>query len=349
MKTRFAAVGLNHGHIYGQVSTLVGAGAEFVSFYAEEDDLSAKFSERFPDAKRARSYEEILEDDSIHVITTAAIPSERAAISIAAMKHGKDVLSDKPGCTTLEQLKDIQRIQKETGRIYSILFGERLENAATIRAAELVKSGAIGKVVQTMGWGPHRAALNVRAPWFFEREKYGGILCDIASHQCEQFLYFTDAQEVEILSAQVGNFAYPQYPELQDFGDATLRANNKEGEVAGYFRVDWFTPDGLPSWGDGRLIVVGTEGTVEVRKNCDMLGREGGDHLFLVDKQGVQYFDCKNMPRPFGTQFLHDVTHRTETAMTQEHCFASMELALRVQAEAEKRWHGNRPASNLPA
>ena len=57
-------------------------------------------------------------------------------------------------------------------------------------------------------------------------------------------------------------------------------------------RVDWFTPDGLPTWGDGRLTILGTEGTIELRKYVDIAGRPGGDHLFLVDKKGVRHIDC---------------------------------------------------------
>jgi predicted dehydrogenase len=331
---RFAAVGLNHGHIYGQVSTLLAAGAQLAWVYAEEPELVAAFQKRFPDCKVARSYQEILDDESVQLVTTAAIPSQRAAIGLAAMRHGKDVLSDKPGFTCLEQLEATRRMQQETGRIYSILFGERLENPATLRAGELVKSGAIGKVVQTMGWGPHRASFDTRPSWFFEREKYGGILCDIGSHQCDQYLYFSGAQEVEILSAQVGNVAHPEYSELEDFGDATLRGKSADGDVCGYFRVDWFTPAAMPAFGDGRLLIIGTEGSLEVRKYCDVGGRDGGNHLFLVDGKSVRHFDCSHDISPFGANLVSDLLHRTETAMPQEHCFAAADLALRVQAAA---------------
>ena len=333
---KFAAVGLNHGHIYGLVSTLLGAGAELAAFYATEPELIAPFQKAFPDARLARCFQEILDDESIQLITTAAIPSERSTLGIAAMQHGKDVLSDKPGFTTLEQLAEARRVQEATGRIYAILYGERLESPATLKAGKLVKSGAIGKIVQTMGWGPHRAGLQARPQWFFEREKYGGILCDIGAHQCEQFLYFSGAEEIEIVGAQVGNVAHPEYSELEDFGDATLRGKSADGDVCGYFRVDWFTPDAMPSFGDGRLIVIGTEGTIEVRKYCDLEGRPGGSHLFLVDHNKTHYFDCSNETKPFAAQFVSDVANRTETAMTQKHYFAAAELALRTQNAAQR-------------
>lgn len=332
---RFAAIGLNHSHIYSQVALLLAAGAELGSFYAAEDDLAGQFGAVFDWAKRARSMAQILEDETIHLIVTAAIPAERAAVATAAMQHGKDVMSDKPGCTTLEQLEEIRRVQRETGRIYSICYSERLENPATVRAGELVHSGAIGQVLQTTGFGPHRLNLPSRPAWFFERERYGGILTDIAAHQMDQFLYFTGAQQAEVVSAQVANYAHPQHPGLEDFGEALLRCEN----ATGYVRVDWFTPDGLETWGDGRLFVLGTQGYMEIRKYIDLAGKPGGSHLLWVDGSGTHYEDCTGGDLPYGRQLLADIRNRTETAMPQAHAFLAMELALRAEAQAARLGH----------
>jgi predicted dehydrogenase len=239
---------------------------------------------------------------------------------------------DKPGITTLEQLAQVRRVQQQTHRIYSIMYSERLENPATVKAGQLVKAGAIGKVVQTVSVGPHRTSLKTRPSWFFVKEKFGGIICDIASHQFDQFLFFTDSTSAEVVASQVGNLNHPQYPGLEDFGDAMLRGNGGMG----YIRVDWFTPDGLSTWGDGRLTILGTEGFIEIRKNCDLGGRSGGNHLFLVDQKETRYFDCKNEPLPYGEQLVNDVMNRTETAMPQAHCFLATELALKAQKQAQR-------------
>ncbi len=329
---RFAVIGLNHGHIYGQTDLLLQAGAEFISFYAAEPDLIAQFAPRYSQARQARSAEEILEDDSLHLIVSAAIPNERAPLGIAAMRHGKDFMSDKPGFTSLDQLAEARRVQAETGRIYSIYFGERFENRATIKAGELVQAGAIGRVVQTVGLGPHRLNLPSRPGWFFQRAQYGGILTDIASHQIDQFLYFTGSTEAQVVAAQVANYNHPQYPELEDFGDLIIRGNGGTG----YIRVDWYTPDGLSTWGDGRLTILGTEGYIELRKYCDLAGRPGGNHLFLVDQAGTTYLDCNGLDLPYGRQLLSDIINRTETAMPQAHCFLASELALKAQQQAHK-------------
>lgn len=329
---RFAAIGLNHGHIYGQVGLLLRAGARLSAFYAVEPDLAAQFAERNPEVRLARSPQEILEDESIHLVVSAGIPDERASLGIQVMQHGKDFMSDKPAFTTLAQLAEARRVQAETGRIYSVCYSERLENPATVRAGELVHSGVIGQVVQTIGTGPHRTNLPTRPAWFFQRERYGGILTDIAAHQMDQFLYFTGSTTADVVASQVANYKHPQYPGLEDFGDAMLRGNH----ATGYIRVDWYTPDGLETWGDARLIVLGTEGYMDVRKYTDLAGRPGGSHLFYVDHKGVHYEDASGTDLPYGRQLIFDILNRTETAMSQAHCFLASELALKAEAKADR-------------
>ena len=331
-RINFSVIGINHSHIYSQVEAVMRGGGEFVSFYAKEPDLVASFSKRYPKVKLASSEKEILDDKAIQLVLSSAIPSERAPLGIRVMQHGKDYMADKPGITSLEQLAEVRRVQKQTGRIYSIMYSERFENKATVKAGELVKAGAIGKVIQTIGLGPHRMNANTRPEWFFDRKYFGGIITDIGSHQFDQFLYFTGSTKAEIVASQVGNVAHPQYPNFEDFGDIMMRGN----EGTGYIRVDWFTPDGLKSWGDGRLTILGTEGFIEIRKNVDIGGREGGNHLFLVNGKDTQYIDSSNTPLPYGQQLVDDVINRTETAMTQAHCFLATELALKAQKMAQK-------------
>ncbi len=330
-KVRFSAIGINHDHINGQVKAMLRGGAELVSFFATESDLITLFRKDFPQAALSRSEAEILEDPSIQLIITSGINNQRAPLGVRAMQHGKDFMTDKPGFTSLDQLAEARQVQAETGRIYSICFSERFDNPSTVKAGELVAARAIGRVVQTIGIGPHRARTATRPDWFFRRAQYGGILCDIASHQVDQFLFFTGSTSGKVIASQVANYKYPQYPELEDFGDMTLQGNNGSG----YVRVDWYTPDGLGVWGDGRLIILGTEGYIELRKSIDIAGRNGGNHLFLVDQKGVQHIDCNNVVLPYGPQLVQDIINRTETAMPQAHCFLASELALTAQAQAQ--------------
>lgn len=331
-KVRFSAIGLNHNHIYGQTKALLDAGAELVHVYAEEDNLVADYIKAFPQARRVADKRAILEDASIQMVVSATIPDVRAATAIEIMRHGKDVMVDKPGVITLDELAAVKKVQAETGRIFSVCFSERFENRATEKASQLVAAGAIGRVVQTVGLGPHALRNNPRPDWFFQRKRYGGILCDIAAHQCDQFLHFTGSSQAQVVASHIGNFGNPETPELEDFGEVLLRGNGGTG----YIRVDWFTPKGLGTWGDGRLTILGTDGYIELRKYVDVAGRPGGDHLFLVDGKGQQHMDCSQQPLPYGPRLVQDILNRTETAMPQVHCFLATELALKAEALATR-------------
>lgn len=327
---KFGVIGINHGHIYGMVNALIQGGGEMVAVFAKEKDLLATFLKSHPNIKVAKSEMEIIENPAIQMIASAAIPIERAPLGIRAMKAGKDFMTDKPGILNFDQFAEVKKVQQETNRIYSIMYSERLGNPASVQAGELVESGAIGKVVQTIGLGPHRMRPDTRPDWFFDPEKAGGILCDIGSHQCDQFLYYTNSKQAEVSLSQLGNFRTTNYPSYRDFGDMNVRSSH----ATGYIRIDWFTPEGLDTWGDGRTFILGTEGYIEMRKYIDIAGREGGNHLFLVNQKETKYYDCSKTYMPYGEQLVNDVVRRTETAMSQAHCFLATELALTGQKNA---------------
>jgi predicted dehydrogenase len=332
-KLRFAAIGVDHRHVYDQVKSLRDIGAECVGFWTRGDPVPLKgFVERFPDIPRVDDRRRLLDDPSIHLVTCAAIPAERAGFAIEAMRAGKDFMSDKPGVTTFEQLDVVRAVQRETGRLFSIDFTERFETRSATRAGELIAAGAIGRVIHTCGLGPHRLNRRLRDPWFFRREQYGGILCDIGSHQFDQFLYFTGSTDARIVAARVANMNHPDDPEFEDLGEVMIESDR----ASGYVRVDWFTPDGLSTWGDGRLTLVGTEGYIELRKYVDIAGRSGTDHLFLVDNKGTRHVDCSDAELPYYANLRRDIFERTETAMPQSHCYKVCELALTAQAVARR-------------
>ena len=330
-RLKFGVIGLNHGHITGMTDAIMRGGGDLAWVYAKEPALLKQYQEKYPNVKVARSEAEILDDAAVKVVLSAAIPVERAPLGIRVMRAGKDFIGDKPGITSLAQLAEVRKVQAETKRIYSIVYSERFENRATVKAGELVKAGAIGKVLQTIGLGPHRATYKGRPEWFFDIANYGGVLTDIASHQADQFLFFTGSTKAEVVASQAGNVHTPQYPKFQDFGDMMLRGNGGTG----YVRVDWFTPDGLPTWGDGRLTILGTDGFIEIRKNVDIAGRPGGSHLFLSDQKETKYVDTSKVELSYGRQVVSDILDRTETAMSQAHCFLAMQLVLEAQERAQ--------------
>jgi predicted dehydrogenase len=330
----FAAVHLDHGHINGQCSALIEAGATLKWVFEPDARKRDAFLRRFKQAKAAASLDEVLADPEVKLVTAAAVTSERGPLGCRIMEAGKDYFTDKAPFTTLEQLEQAKRVVTKTGRKYMVYYSERLTSEAGMFATDLVRDGVIGRVVQVTGLGPHRLNKPSRPQWFFEREKYGGILCDIGSHQCEQFLTYASATDATVVSASVGNFANPETPELEDFGEASFVGNNGS---TNQFRVDWFTPAGLSTWGDGRTFILGTKGYIELRKYVDVAREKSGDHVYLVDGKGEHHLavDGQVGYRFFG-EFILDCLNRTELAMTQAHAFKAAELCLKAQAAARR-------------
>jgi predicted dehydrogenase len=328
-----AAIALDHGHIYGQCSALAEAGATLKWVYDPDPRKVAAFIDKFPQAIPARSEAEILEDQEVKLVAAAAIPNLRCALGLRVMDAGKDYFTDKCPMTTLEQVSAARSKAHETGRKYMVYYGERLHSETGIFAGQLLAQGAIGRVVQVIGTGPHRLNAPSRPDWFFKKEQYGGILADIGSHQIEQFLYYTAAKDARVLHSKVANYRWKeQYPELEDFGDTTLVADNG---ATGYFRVDWLTPDASRTWGDGRTFLLGTHGYIEMRKYIDVARDTGPDQLFLVNDTVEQSFSLRGkVGFPFFGQLILDCLHRTETAMTQEHAFKAAELCIKAQNQA---------------
>ncbi|MDF2960791.1 MAG: putative dehydrogenase [Paenibacillus sp.] len=328
----FAAIALDHGHIYGMCNGLVQAGGTLKYVYDPDPGKIKQFVEKFPYVTVCRSADEILQDPEIRLVASAAVTSERGPLGLEVMSHGKDYFTDKAPFTTLEQLEAAKRKVNETGLKYAVYYSERLHVESAVFAEQLINEGAIGKVIQVIGFGPHRVSAPTRPEWFFQREKFGGILCDIGSHQVEQFLFYTGAKDAKLLHSKIANYAHKQYPEFEDFGDATFLADNG---ATGYFRVDWFTPDGLSSWGDGRLTILGTKGYIELRKNLDLARDSSGGHVYLVNDQVTEYYHVLGkVGYPYFGRLILDCLNRTEHAMTQEHAFKAAELCLIAQQEA---------------
>jgi len=327
-----AAIGLEHGHINGMCAGLIEAGAELKWVYDEDPEKIKGFQKRFPDVSIARTEQEVYEDESVHLIATAAISSERYKVGLKAMDYGKDFFTAKPAFTTLEQLELIREKIKQTQKKCAIYYSERLKEDSHVFAERVINEGMIGRAVQVLGMGPHRLAPQNRPDWFFDPERFGGIICDIGSHQIDQFLFYTNNKDAKVQDSKVANYHSKQYKGFEDFGDATLIGENG---ATNYFRVDWLSPDGLRTGGDTRTFIMGTEGYIEIRKNIDVGREKEGNQLYLVTKTGEHHLSLKGkVGAPYYGELILDCLNRTENAMTQEHALKATELALIAQKQA---------------
>lgn len=163
------------------------------------------------------SVDEILDAPSLKLIAGAPIPRLRAPLGIRAMKRGKDFPSDKPAVTTPEQLAEVRKVSAETGKMFAIMYSERLEVRAAVQAGYLIKTGIIGKVVQTVNIAPRKVNDITRPDWFWDPAEYGGILCDMGSHQADQFVYYTGPTTAAATGSQIANVNHSTHSKFQDF------------------------------------------------------------------------------------------------------------------------------------
>ena len=331
----FSVAHLNHGHIYGMTHALLEAGGTLKYAYDPDPEKVAQFLKTYPQAMAAASEDVILQDAETRLVCGAHVTSERCALGLRVMAAGKDYFTDKAPMTTLAQLESAREMVRKTGRKYMVYYSERLHVESAVLAGYMVAQGEIGQVIHVEGVGPHRLGAADRPAWFFQKANYGGILCDIGSHQIEQYLYFAGEEDAQVAGSRVGNYGHPAYPELEDFGECNLIGAKG---TTNYFRVDWFTPKGLSTWGDGRTLILGTKGYIELRKYVNIAsGLPGGDHVFLVNDRGEQYFNAQGATgHPFFGQLILDCLNRTEVAMTQAHAFKAAELCLKAQAQAQR-------------
>lgn len=328
---RVGVVGLDHGHIYGMCNGLTEAGAEVAAVYDPDPEKTSAFARAYPGVRIARSEGEVLDDSSLQMIASAAVPCERGPLALRAMDHGKDFFADKPPVTSLEQLREAREKVARTGRKLAVYYSERVHVEAAVYADQLILDGAIGRVLHVVGFGPHRLNAKTRPSWFWDKRKSGGILCDLGCHQIEQFLHWTGAVGATLLYSKVASHG-DEHAGFEDLGDAAFVADNG---ATHYFMVNWYTPAGLGAWGDGRAFITGTDGSIELRKYLDVGRDREGDQVYLVDRRGERHISVHGkVGFPFFGQLVLDCLNRTEIAMGQEHAFRAIELALLAQKSA---------------
>ncbi|MDG1986830.1 MAG: Gfo/Idh/MocA family oxidoreductase [Halieaceae bacterium] len=332
---QFAAAFLDHGHIYGQCNGLCDAGATIKWAYDPNMARCKKFCEAFPTVRIADSFNQILDDPMVQLVASAAVPNRRAQVGCQVMDSGKHYFTDKSPFTNLKQLNDVKHVIDQTGKKYMVYYAERIHNDAAWITGDLIDEGIIGKVLQVLTIAPHRLNLSARPKWFLNKSCYGGILTDLGSHQVEQFLHYAGCSDAIINFARVENFYHSDSTGLEDFGEISMTGCNG---TSFYTRVDWFSPDGLRTWGDGRTFILGTEGTIELRKYLDVARQAPSSKIFLVNGESEQEIDCLGRSKfPFFAKFILDCINGTEFAMTQDHALKAAELSMRAQEIADSR------------
>jgi predicted dehydrogenase len=332
MRHTFSVIGLNHGHINGQTKGLIDSGDwDLKHVYAAEPDLLEAFQAKFPDVTVAESAEQILEDEAVEMVASASINADRGPLAVRALEAGKHFFVDKPCATTIEDLDAIKSAVASTGKKWFAFFGEMVLSAEVEWVREELVKGNLGEPVHFMGLGPHSLRIDTRPDWMFDDRQYGGVLNDIASHQMAQFCYWTGQDPIPQFS-RVGNLYHPEKPEFQDFGDASFSGS---GGTTGYLRVDWFTPKGLPSWGDVKQQLITTNAYVEHRKNLDIGDPEYKKKLIVTreDKE-TEIIDLGGRKAPFFERLTKDVEEGTDKAIPFELGYKASKAIIELQRDS---------------
>jgi predicted dehydrogenase len=330
---RFAVIGLSHVHIVAMTHALLNVpGVSCGGFAPEETPIAKGFAGLYRDLPH-RSRDELLGDPSIDLILCADVYGHRASVLLAALEAGKHVFVDKPAVTTLDELEAVERAVKVSGKLVFVYFGERLGNPLCVKARQLLSEGRIGRPVNFIGLGPHKLSIEHRPPWMFDPRLYGGILNDIAVHQVELFCWLT-RQKIVGFRSRVGNFATPQYPAFEDFGDVSFEG---DGGTAGYARVDWLSPDALPTWGDIRQFLVGTEGTMEIRSTINLGSQDPKPVLLLTTRSGApEQIGVSDVDTAWAPQLVADIRDGVNRLTPHEETFAALRTVLLMQQRAER-------------
>lgn len=328
----FSVCGLDHGHIFGMVNGLLEAGAKLCRVYDPDNEKVQDFVKSYPQAVPAQSEKDVLEDSSVSLIASAVKPCLRADFAVRTMKSGKHVFVDKPGFLTFEELESIRDTRDRTGKKFYIYFSERIHVEGSICAEELCRSGAVGKILNITILAPHRLNPKTRPDWFWEKKQNGSIIQDIGCHQIEQFLTFSGSRTAIVARSSMANWNNPEHENFYDYGDCYLVGDN--GATC-FFKVDWFTPDGMGAWGDGRLFITGTKGCIEVRKYLDVAQSPESDHVYFTDAEGEHLIKAKGK---YGFDYfgkiIRDCIDGTDSAIDPEITFEAMKIAIEAAGQA---------------
>ncbi len=331
---KFAVIGINHGHIYGQVEGLLTVpGSQCAGVAVDQPHLLEEFSRRFPQIP-IRTRESILNDATVDLIASASINSDRGPLAVEVLSRGKHFFVDKPPLTDLAQLEPLRRAIATSGKLFFVYYSERLSNPFDQQAKTIYQQGGIGELVHLMGLGPHKLNADIRPDWIWNPRQYGGVINDLLSHQVDWFCWFTD-QKIRQFSSRLGQFGAAAGREFDDFGDVMVTAENG---ITGYFRADWFTPEKSPVWGDVRGLIVGTRGTIEIRRIINLgavdTPASGPCMILTNDQSGPTRIPAGNQPLAWPQHIASSLRTGKNQLNDPEMVLHVIETTLRMQCQA---------------
>ena len=315
-----AFAGFRHGHIFGLYDKTEKCA--HISGCFEEDDHERKSIEKSKGICFNYSrYEDILNDESVDAVAIGDYYGKRGKMIIDALKHGKNVICDKPLCTSFEELDEIEKLADKTGlQVFCMLDLRYMPQIK--RAEEIVKGGVLGKVHIVSFTGQHPLDYDNRPKWYFEEGKHGGTINDIAIHGIDLVRYITGEDFSDTNYARCWNaFA----TEKKDFKDCA-QFNIRMGDMVVSADVSYSAPSfGLPTYWD--FCFWGEKGMMRFNRI--------DSNLYLYTKDGMETMVCENNVPDYMREFI-DASMGKETDMKTSDVLKSQRQVLEIQKYADK-------------
>ncbi|MFB3891562.1 MAG: Gfo/Idh/MocA family protein [Phycisphaerae bacterium] len=265
MAVRFAFAGFRHGHILDLVAAVKERpDLELVAACEDDPETGAQLAAGGKVEITHQSLEAMLKEVDCDVVAIADYYSRRGSMAIAALNAGRHVIADKPLCTSLQELRRIERIAARK----KLAVGEMLDLracGACQAAKDFIDAGQLGQVHTLSFSGQHPLMYGKRAGWYFEEGKHGGTINDIFIHAAdmiEWLLSKSGRRIVEVVAARTWNTHFAPAPKFPIGAQLMLRLDNGGGVLGD---VSYLAPDkcGYSTPQYWRFVVHGSRGVME--------------------------------------------------------------------------------------
>jgi predicted dehydrogenase len=273
------------------------------------------------------NFAQLLEQTHCTILAVGDYFGRRGAILIEALKRGIHVVADKPICTSIEELNQIEQLAAKN----NLTVGCQLSlpwNPQLALLTNLIREGTLGELHQIHFGGQHPLLWGTRPAWYFEPGKHGGTINDVGIHGIHALPEMTGLEFKKVIAARAWNAFADQAPGFMDSAQFMATMNNGCGVLAD---ISYAMPDTigykLPQY--WRFTVYGTKGMAEAMINEKQIllavkGKKEAEKLTPAEKPADEYF----------SRFLIEIGEKNKPFM--QSILKSTRVALRIQEAADQ-------------
>jgi predicted dehydrogenase len=336
MKSKVAVAGFRHFHIldlYDQVTKMENT--EIVAACEEDQTAREALAEQGSAEITHDDFDAMLAEVDCDVVAIGDYYAKRGSLIIKALSQGKHVISDKPICTSLDELNQIEQLSSEKGLKIGCML-DRRDAPQFIGLRNLVRAGVIGEIQAIAFGGQHPLMLGSRPAWYFEPGKHGGTINDIAIHAIDFIPWITGLQFTNVVAARCWNAFAPDFPHFKDAAQLMLTLDNGCGVLGD---VSYFAPNSfgytLPHY--WRMTFWGRQGVLESSNTSDEI-------TLAINGET----ELRSEPLPDGNpggylkSFLRDVQGQSAAdEQSTESVLQAMRTTLTIQKAADAGSYGS--------